>query len=88
MKYDYNTERGLIINALSTEVSELAIAIDEERACNGFTAQYRALSKTYNEASKHYLALIKEVQAEAAAVDPLTDFNKESVYDKRGLLTV
>ena len=87
MKFDYTTERELIINALSTEVSELAIAIDEERACNGFTAQYRALSKTYNEASKHYLTLIREVKAEAAAADPLTDFNKESVYDKRGFLT-
>ena len=88
MKHDYDTERDLIISALSTEVCALANAIEKERENNGFTAQYRALSKTYNEASKHYLTLIREVQAEAAAADPLTDFNKESVYDKRGLLTV
>lgn len=86
MKYKYETERGLIINALSTEICEMAQEIERERESNGFTAQYRALSKTYNDATKHYLNLIKEVEAEnAAEVDPLTEFNKPSVYDERGL---
>lgn len=86
MKYKYETERGLIINALSTEICEMAQEIERERESNGFTAQYRALSKTYNDATKHYLNLVKEVGAEnAAEVDPLTAFNKPSVYDERGL---
>ncbi len=75
MKYKYETERSLIINALSEEICELAIAIEKERECNGFTAQYRALSKTYNDATKHYLNLVKEVEAETAAGgDALLDF--------------
>ena len=86
MKYKYETERGLIINALSTEICEMAQEIERERESNGFTAQYRALSKTYNDATKHYLNLVKEVEAEnAAEVDSLTAFNKPSVYDEHGL---
>ncbi|EHL69852.1 hypothetical protein [Cloacibacillus evryensis] len=86
MKMKYENERAVIIDALSKETSELAQAITKEREENGFTAQYRALSKTYNDATKHYLTLVKEVEAEnAAEVDPLTAFNKPSVYDERGL---
>jgi len=91
MKYQYNTERGLIMNALSTEICELAQEIEKERECNGFTAQYRALSKTYNDATKHYLNLIKEVEAESVgAVDALAEFNAPSPYDEggRGLLVI
>ena len=89
MKYKYETERGLITNALSTEICEMAQEIEKERESNGFTAQYRALSKTYNDATKHYLTLVKEVEAEnAAEVDPLTEFNAPSVYDKRGIVTL
>jgi len=76
MKYKYETERGAIINALSEEIGELAIEIEKERECRGFTAQYRALSKTYNDATKHYLNLVKELEAESAAgADALTEFN-------------
>ena len=86
MKMKYENERAVIIDALSKETSELAQAITKEREENGFTAQYRALSKTYNDATKHYLTLVKEVEAEnAAEVDPLTAFSKPSVYDERGL---
>jgi len=91
MKYEYETERGLIINALSEEIGELAQEIERERETNGFTAQYRALSKTYNDATKHYLNLVKEVEAEnAAEVDPLKEFNTPSPYDEggRGLLVI
>lgn len=89
MKYKYETERGLITNALSTEICEMAQEIEKERESNGFTAQYRALLKTYNDATKHYLNLVKEVEAEnAAEVDPLTEFNAPSVYDKRGIVTL
>ena len=86
MNYKYDTERGLIINALSAEISELAQEIEKERECSGFTAQYRALSKTYNDATKHYLNLVKEVEAEGAAPDALTEFT--SKYDHEGLLTI
>ena len=75
MNYKYDAERGLIINALSEEICELAREIEKERECNGFTAQYRALSKTYNDATKHYLNLVKEVEAESAGADALTEFN-------------
>ncbi len=75
MKYKYETERGLIINALSEEIGELARGIEKERECNGFTSQYRSLSKTYNDATKHYLNLVKEVEAEKAAADALAEFN-------------
>ena len=91
MKYKYETERGLIINALSEEIGELAQEIERERETNDFTAQYRALSKTYNDATKHYLNLVKEVEAESAAeVDPLKEFNAPSPYDEdgRGLLVI
>ena len=91
MKYKYETERGLIINALSEEIGELAQEIERERETNDFTAQYRALSKTYNDATKHYLNLVKEVEAEnAAEVDPLKEFNTPSPYDEggRGLLVI
>ena len=91
MKYKYETERGLIINALSEEIGELAQEIERERETNDFTAQYRALSKTYNDATKHYLNLVKEVEAEnAAEVDPLKEFNAPSPYDEggRGLLVI
>ena len=91
MKYKYETERGLITNALSTEICEMAQEIEKERESNGFTAQYRALSKTYNDATKHYLNLVKEVEAEnAAEVDPLKEFNTPSPYDEggRGLLVI
>ena len=89
MKYKYETERGLIINALSEEIGELAQEIERERETNGFTAQYRALSKTYNDATKHYLNLVKEVEAEnAAEVDPLKEFNAPSVYDERGIIAL
>jgi hypothetical protein len=76
MKVKYDTERGLIINALSEEITEPAVEIEKECEINGFTAQYRALSKTYNDATKHYLNLVKEVEAEnAGEIDPLTAFN-------------
>jgi hypothetical protein len=76
MTYKYETERGLIINALNDEICELAIEIEKERECRGFTAQYRALSKTYNDATKHYLNLIRELEAEkTSAVDALAEFN-------------
>ena len=90
MKYVYDTERGLIMNALSTEICELAQEIEKERACNGFTAQYRALSKTYNDATKHYLNLVKEMEAESAATDALAEFNTPSPYDEggRGLIVI
>lgn len=89
MKYKYETERGLIINALSEEIGELAQEIERERETTGFTAQYRALSKTYNDATKHYLNLVKEVEAEnAAEVDPLKEFNAPSVYDERGIIAL
>ena len=89
MTYKYETERGLIINALSEEIAELARGIEKERETKGFTAQYRALSKTYNDATKHYLNLVKEVEAEnAGEVDPLKEFNAPSVYDERGILTI
>ena len=89
MKYTYDTERGLIINTLSTEICELAQEIEQERETNGFTAQYRALTKTYNDTTKHYLNLIKEVESETTAgADALTEFNKTSVYDTRGILTI
>jgi hypothetical protein len=74
MKYD--TERGLIINPLSEEVTELALEIEKERELHGFTAQYRALSKTYNDTSKHYLSLVRESENEASTADALTEFNK------------
>ena len=89
MKYEYETERGLIINALSEEIGELAQEIERERETNGFTAQYRALSKTYNDATKHYLNLVKELEAEnAAEVDPLKEFNAPSVYGERGIIAL
>ena len=89
MKIKYENERAAIINALCNEIGELAQEIEKERETNGFTAQYRALSKTYNDATKHYLNLVKEVEAEnAAEVDPLTEFNAPSVYDKRGIVTL
>ena len=88
MKYTYDTERGLIINTLSTEICELAQEIEQERETNGFTAQYRALTKTYNDTTKHYLNLIKEDEAETTGADALTEFNKASVYDTRGILTI
>ena len=86
MNIRYENERAVVIDALSKETSELAQAITKEREENGFTAQYRALSKTYNDATKHYLNLVREHEAEfAAEVDPLTEFNTPSVYDERGL---
>ena len=85
MNYKYDTERGLIINALAEEICELAQEIEKERETKGFTAQYRALSKTYNDATKHYLSLVKEVEAESVAADALTEFNKPSVYDSKGI---
>jgi NTP pyrophosphatase (non-canonical NTP hydrolase) len=88
MKYKYETERGLIINTLAGETGELAREIEKERETKGFTAQYRALSKTYNDATKHYLNLVKEVEAEQGATDALTEFNTPSVYDSRGILTI
>lgn len=89
MKYKYDTERELIINALSEEIGELAQEIEKERETNGFTAQYRALSKTYNDATKHYLNLVKEVETESAgAVDALAEFNATSVYDERGIIAL
>ena len=87
MKYKYETERGLIINALSEEIGELAQEIEKERECNGFTAQYRALSKTYNDATKHYLNLVKEVEAENGGdTDELQKFT--SVYDTKELTVI
>lgn len=88
MTYKYETERKMIVNALSDEICELAIEIEKERECRGFTAQYRALSKTYNDATKHYLNLVKEMEAESGGADALAQFNKPSVYDERGLLTI
>ena len=89
MKMKYESERAAIIETLSGEIGELAREIEKERESNGFTAQYRALSKTYNDAAKHYLTLVKEVEAEnAAEVDPLTEFNAPSIYDKRGIVTL
>ena len=88
MKYKYETERGLIINALSEEITELAQEIEKERETKGFTAQYRALSKTYNDATKHYLNLVKELEAEGAEVDALAEFNAPSVYDERGIVMI
>ena len=86
MKMKYESERAAIIETLSGEIGELAQEIEKERETNGFTAQYRALSKTYNDATKHYLTLVKEVEAEnAAEVDPLKAFNAPSIYDERGL---
>jgi len=86
MKYKYETERELIINALSEEIGELAQEIEKERETNGFTAQYRALSKTYNDTTKHYLNLIKEVESETGDIDALPAFT--SVYDNRGVVAV
>ncbi len=75
MIYKYDTQRGLVMNALHEEICELAIEIEKERTCRGFTAQYRALSKTYNDTTKHYLNLVRELEAEKAATDALTEFN-------------
>ena len=86
MTYQYDKERELIIDALSKEIAGLAREIEKERKSNGFTAQYRALSKTYNDMSKHYLSLVKEGEAETEAVDTLNDFNKPPVHDERGIL--
>ena len=86
MNYKYETERGLIIIALSEEIGELAQEIEKERECNGFTSQYRALSKTYNDATKHYLNLVKEVEAEGGDADELQKFT--SVYDTKGLTVI
>lgn len=91
MKIKYDNERAAIIKALCNEIGELAQEIERERETNGFTAQYRALSKTYNDATKHYLNLVKELEAEnAAEVDPLKEFNAPSPYDEggRGLLVI
>lgn len=80
MEHKYTIERGLIMNALSEEICELAQEIERERESNGFTAQYRALSKTYNDATKHYLNLVKEVEAEnVGEVDALAAFNAGAV---------
>ena len=76
MKIKYENERAAIITALCQDIGELSQAIETERETNGFTAQYRALSKTYNDATKYYLNLVKELEAEnAAGADPLTAFN-------------
>jgi hypothetical protein len=75
MNYKYDTERGLVMNALNEEICELAIEIEKERTRRGFTAQYRALSKTYNDATKHYLNLVRELEAEKGAADALAEFN-------------
>ena len=85
MKNVYDNERANIIKTLEVETSKLAIEIEKERAHNGFTAQYRALSKTYNDATKHYLNLLKEAEAESAEADALAEFNAPFVYstDKR-----
>ena len=91
MKYKYEVKRELIINDLSKEIDELSQEIKKEREIKGFTAQYRALSKTYNDVIKHYLNLIKEVEAENTGTDALTEFNtSQSPYDEngRGLLTI
>ena len=89
MKIKYDNERAAIINALCNEIGELAQEIEKERETNGFTAQYRALSKTYNDATKHYLNLVKEVETEnAAEVDPLKEFNAPSVYNERGIIAL
>lgn len=91
MKYKYEIERELIMKALSNEIGELSQEIKKEREIKGFTAQYRALSKTYNDATKHYLNLIKEVETENTSTDALTEFNtSQSPYDEngRGLLTI
>lgn len=91
MKYKYEIERELIMKALSNEIGELSQEIKKEREIKGFTAQYRALSKTYNDATKHYLNLIKEAEAENTGTDALTEFNtSQSPYDEngRGLLTI
>lgn len=85
MKYKYEIERELIINDLSNEIDELSQEIKKEREIKGFTAQYRALSKTYNDATKHYLNLVKEVEAENTGTDALTEFNMlQPLYDENG----
>ena len=90
MKITYDNERAAIIKALCNEIGELAQEIEKERQTNGFTAQYRALSKTYNDTTKHYLNLVKEVEAEQTTADALTEFNTPSPYAEggRGLLVI
>jgi len=71
----YDLERDIIIETLSDEMAELESKIELERQENGFTTLYRNLLKTYSVISKHYLSLVKELEAKKATTDALTEFN-------------
>ncbi|MDR0813444.1 MAG: hypothetical protein LBO63_05510 [Oscillospiraceae bacterium] len=88
MKTNYNKERGQVIRELNDKLIFLTQAL-RGAEIEGDTKEYRALLKSYMDAAKLQLSLVSEEQSEnAGAVDALTDFNKPSVYDTRGLLVI
>lgn len=80
----YDTERDTIMKTLSEDLAFLTTAMEEIRNTNGNTREYRALLKSYGEAAKLHLRLIKEVEAEKEnPADALIEFaGQTSIYDE------
>ena len=75
MMYKYATERGLVMNSLADELAHIAMELERYRETGADTKEYRALLKSYTDAARLHLQLVKEVEAgNETPVDALAAF--------------